>query len=49
LSRIYARSLVELHGGGIQAHSEGLGKGGEFVIRLPLPVDESIEAHPPET
>jgi PAS domain S-box-containing protein len=30
-----ARSLVELHGGTIEAHSEGLGKGAEFTVRLP--------------
>jgi CheY-like chemotaxis protein len=30
-----ARSLVELHGGTIHAESEGLGKGTEFVVRLP--------------
>jgi PAS domain S-box-containing protein len=30
-----SRRLVELHGGTIEAHSEGLGKGSEFVIRLP--------------
>jgi CheY-like chemotaxis protein len=30
-----AKSLVELHGGTIGATSEGLGKGTEFVIRLP--------------
>lgn len=29
------RSLVELHGGTIEAHSEGLGAGSEFVVRLP--------------
>jgi len=29
------RSLVELHGGSVTAHSEGLGKGSEFVVRLP--------------
>jgi signal transduction histidine kinase/CheY-like chemotaxis protein len=29
------KRLVELHGGTITAHSEGLGKGSEFVIRLP--------------
>jgi PAS domain S-box-containing protein len=33
-----ARGLVELHGGGIEARSEGLGKGSEFVVRLPLAV-----------
>jgi PAS domain S-box-containing protein len=30
------KKLVELHGGTVQAHSEGLGKGSEFVIRLPV-------------
>ena len=29
------RSLIELHGGQVTAHSEGLGKGSEFVVRLP--------------
>ncbi|MEO7317545.1 MAG: CheR family methyltransferase [Chthoniobacteraceae bacterium] len=28
--------LVNLHGGSIEAHSEGLGKGAEFVVRLPI-------------
>ncbi|MEO5845743.1 MAG: ATP-binding protein [Caldimonas sp.] len=32
-----ARGLVELHGGTIRARSEGIGKGSEFEIRLPLP------------
>jgi PAS domain S-box-containing protein len=30
------RSLVTLHGGVVQAFSEGLGKGAEFVVKLPL-------------
>jgi signal transduction histidine kinase len=30
------RRLVELHGGTIAAHSEGRGRGSEFVVRLPL-------------
>jgi PAS domain S-box-containing protein len=30
------RSLVELHGGTIEGHSEGLGTGSEFVVRLPV-------------
>jgi PAS domain S-box-containing protein len=31
-----ARRLVEMHGGTIQALSEGAGKGAEFIVRLPL-------------
>lgn len=30
------RSLVELHGGTVEAHSEGAGRGSEFIVRLPL-------------
>jgi PAS domain S-box-containing protein len=30
-----ARKLVELHGGRIEAHSDGKGKGSEFVVWLP--------------
>lgn len=30
------KRLVELHGGSVQARSEGLGCGSEFVLRLPL-------------
>jgi CheY-like chemotaxis protein len=30
------RRLVELHGGSINAQSEGLGKGSAFVVRLPV-------------
>jgi PAS domain S-box-containing protein len=30
------RSLVEMHGGSVVAHSEGPGHGSEFVVRLPL-------------
>src|SRR5204863_151361 len=29
------KSLVELHGGSVEAHSAGPGKGSEFVVRLP--------------
>jgi signal transduction histidine kinase len=31
-----ARSIAELHGGVLTAHSEGLGNGSEFVLRLPV-------------
>jgi PAS domain S-box-containing protein len=30
-----AKSLVELHGGGVLARSDGLGKGSEFIVHLP--------------
>jgi two-component system CheB/CheR fusion protein len=30
------KGLVELHGGSVEARSEGIGLGAEFVIRLPL-------------
>ena len=33
-----ARVLVELHGGVINAHSQGRGQGSEFVVRLPTVV-----------
>ncbi len=35
------RTLVELHGGTITAHSEGVGKGSEFVFQIP------VESHSP--
>jgi PAS domain S-box-containing protein len=39
-----ARSLVELHGGTVEAHSEGPGRGSEFVITVPLnPVPTAVE------
>jgi CheY-like chemotaxis protein/two-component sensor histidine kinase len=42
------KSLVEMHGGTVEAHSAGVGHGSEFVVRLPItaeaptpqPVDE---------
>jgi signal transduction histidine kinase len=30
------KQLVELHGGSVSAHSEGVGKGSEFVVSLPV-------------
>ncbi len=30
------KQLVEMHGGDIEARSEGLGQGSEFVVTLPL-------------
>jgi PAS domain S-box-containing protein len=34
------RGLIELHGGTVEAHSDGPGKGSEFVVRLPLSEDK---------
>jgi signal transduction histidine kinase/ActR/RegA family two-component response regulator len=38
------KRLVELHGGSVSAHSDGRGKGSEFVVRLPLASDAVPEA-----
>lgn len=37
-----AKGLVEMHGGSVSAKSDGLGKGSEFIVRLPL-CDSNIE------
>jgi signal transduction histidine kinase len=37
-------SLVRSHGGGVEAHSDGLGKGSTFTIRLPVHAGESLAA-----
>ena len=34
------KQLVEMHGGSVEAHSDGPGKGSEFIVRLPLWKDE---------
>lgn len=36
-----AKRLVELHNGSIEALSEGLGKGCEFIVRLPVTIDQT--------
>jgi signal transduction histidine kinase len=38
------RGLVQLHGGQVEAHSEGMGHGSEFVVRLPLEEDTPASA-----
>ncbi len=35
-----AKGLVEMHGGRIQAHSDGSGLGSEFIVHLPIVVAE---------
>ncbi len=42
------KRLVELHGGRIEAHSDGPGQGAEFVVRLPLVVEASGPLAPAE-
>lgn len=42
------RGLVELHGGSVEAQSEGIGRGSTFVVRLPLLAqreDSAIESN----
>ena len=36
------KSLVELHGGSVSAHSDGSGTGSAFVVRLPA---TSLKVH----
>jgi len=43
------RSLVQMHGGTITAHSEGKGQGSEFVVRLPLPAQPSASVAKPNS
>ena len=39
------RSLVEMHGGHVAAHSDGPGQGSEFTVRIPI----AARAEPPTT
>jgi len=39
-----ARRLVELHGGTIEARSGGIGRGSEFVVKLPIVVAPELPA-----
>ena len=43
------RSLVEMHGGSVQAQSEGLNRGSEFIVRLPILAESAAvaESTPP--
>jgi PAS domain S-box-containing protein len=38
-----SRDFVELHGGQIEVHSEGLGRGARFVVVLPVADDTPVE------
>jgi CheY-like chemotaxis protein len=37
------RGLVGLHGGRIEVHSDGPGKGSEFIVRLPVVVENFVQ------
>ena len=37
--------LIEMHGGHVTAHSDGPGRGSEFVIRIPLFIREAVSGH----
>jgi len=37
------RLLVGLHGGTVEAHSDGVGRGSEFVVRLPLAAVDDLD------
>ena len=45
-----ARQLVELHGGGVEAHSEGEGRGATFIVHLPVAaVSSTLDTRPSQT
>jgi CheY-like chemotaxis protein len=41
-----ARGLVQMHGGRIEARSEGLGRGSEFIVHLPVLAQEAAQVSP---
>jgi CheY-like chemotaxis protein/two-component sensor histidine kinase len=50
------RDLVEMHGGTVEVHSDGVGRGSEFAVHLPLsadtadlPAEPSVADPPPAT
>jgi PAS domain S-box-containing protein len=48
------KSLVEMHHGTVEAHSDGIGRGSEFVVRLPITLEqvaqqESASSQPAKT
>ncbi len=42
-----AKRLVELHGGTIEARSDGVGKGTEFIVSLPLAMQGAVDSAGP--
>jgi signal transduction histidine kinase len=43
------RTLIEMHGGRVEARSEGSGQGSEFVVELPLLAERVPDRDPPST
>jgi CheY-like chemotaxis protein len=42
-----ARNIAQMHGGSVSAHSEGLGRGSRFVVRLPRLEAQDVAAAEP--
>ena len=42
------KRLVEMHGGSVEARSDGPGKGSEFTVRLPVDLAASHQPQPPK-
>ncbi len=43
------KGLVEMHGGTIEARSEGEGRGSEFIVRLPIELSTNHNDEPPNS
>lgn len=41
------KNLVEMHDGAVEAYSDGIGQGSEFVVRLPIIVEPAIRPQRP--
>jgi two-component system, chemotaxis family, CheB/CheR fusion protein len=41
------KTLTEMHGGTVEASSDGVGRGSEFVVRLPIAVETEMAPSPP--